>query len=209
MDDARDVLVGTQSASVASVTRPSRRVLLFRVHDMGRACLGACHQPGSQVRRVFKNHPSRRLSRTPLRAPDDSWTRTRTFRAETPVAPFPVEPLEPAENLSRRLRMAFLAAASPAFRSAIALNAAPRNNEGSRVSAVCPRRGSSVAVRATPMPGLPTSGLKDLGNCVKAAQFDQAMLSELFVIADAIRQSRESMANVGGTVYFWCFCGVP
>ena len=86
--------------------------------------------------------------------------------------------------------MAFLAAASPAFRSAIALNAAPRNNEGSRVSAVCPRRGSSVAVRATPMPGLPTSGLKDLGNCVKAAQFDQAMLSELFVIADAMSEVR-------------------
>ena len=86
--------------------------------------------------------------------------------------------------------MAFLAAASPAFRSAIALNAAPRNNEGSRVSAVCPRRGSSVAARATPMPGLPTSGLKDLGNCVKAAQFDQAMLSELFVIADAMSEVR-------------------
>lgn len=86
--------------------------------------------------------------------------------------------------------MAFLAAASPAFRSAIALNAAPRDNEGSRVSAVCPRRGSSVAARATPMPGLPTSGLKDLGNCVKAAQFDQAMLSELFVIADAMSEVR-------------------
>ena len=40
------------------------------------------------------------------------------------------------------------------------------------------------------MPGLPTSGLKDLGNCVKAAQFDQAMLSELFVIADAMSEVR-------------------
>ena len=86
--------------------------------------------------------------------------------------------------------MAFVAAAAPAFRSAIALNAAPRNNGVSRVSAACPRRGSSVAARATPMPGLPTSGLKDLGNCVKAAQFDRAMLSELFVIADAMSEVR-------------------
>ena len=59
---------------------------------MGRAC--QC-----QVGRVFKNRQvlDAFLER-PLRAPDDSWTRTRTFRAETPVAPFPVEPLEPAEK---------------------------------------------------------------------------------------------------------------
>jgi hypothetical protein len=34
----------------------------------------------------------------PRRAPDSS-TRTRTFRSVTPVAPFPLEPLEPAETL--------------------------------------------------------------------------------------------------------------
>jgi aspartate carbamoyltransferase catalytic subunit len=84
--------------------------------------------------------------------------------------------------------MAFVAAAAPAFRSAIALNAAPRNNGVSRVSAACPRRGSSVAARATPMPGLPTSGLKDLSNCVKAEQFDADMLKELFVVADAMAE---------------------
>ena len=40
------------------------------------------------------------------------------------------------------------------------------------------------------MPGLPTSGLKDLGYCVEAQQFDRAMLEELFVIADAMAEVR-------------------
>jgi len=36
------------------------------------------------------------------------------------------------------------------------------------------------------MPGLPTTGLKDLSCCVEAQQFNREMLEELFIIADAM-----------------------
>ena len=51
-------------------------------------------------------------------------------------------------------------------------------------------RGISIAANATSMPGLPTSRLKDLGNCIEAKQFDLPMLEELFVIADAMSEVR-------------------
>ena len=51
-----------------------------------------------------------------------------------------------------------------------------------------PRRRVSITTHATPMPGLPTSGLNDLGCCVEAKQFDRAMLEELFVVADAMSE---------------------
>ena len=52
------------------------------------------------------------------------------------------------------------------------------------------RRGAALRTAATSMPGLPTSGLKDLRNCIEAQQFDRAMLEELFVIADAMAEVR-------------------
>jgi aspartate carbamoyltransferase catalytic subunit len=83
--------------------------------------------------------------------------------------------------------MAALGVSVSAARAAIAF---ARRNNGSRsrtVSAKPPSR-VSVVPRATAMPGLPLSGLKDLGNCVEAKQFDRAMLEELFVVADAMSE---------------------
>ena len=65
-----------------------------------------------------------------------------------------------------------------------------RASTAARRPAAPVRRGVSLRTAATSMPGLPTSGLKDLRNCIEAQQFDRAMLEELFVIADAMAEVR-------------------
>ena len=77
------------------------------------------------------------------------------------------------------------------------MNAAVTNNDvvitRARASSVvtAARRASTargVPCAATPMPGIPTTKLKDLANCIEAQQFDAAMLKELFVVADAMAE---------------------
>ena len=80
------------------------------------------------------------------------------------------------------------------------MNAAVTNNNvvisRARASSVpravtAARRASTargVPCAATPMPGMPTTKLKDLANCIEAQQFDAAMLKELFVVADAMAE---------------------
>ena len=79
------------------------------------------------------------------------------------------------------------------------MNAAVTNNDvvitharASVPRAVTAARRASTArgvpCAATPMPGMPTTKLKDLANCIEAQQFDAAMLKELFVVADAMAE---------------------
>jgi len=79
------------------------------------------------------------------------------------------------------------------------MNAAVTNNNNNitaplarRVSGGAARRVAAVTrgapCRATSMPGIPTTKLKDLKNCIEAQQFDAEMLKELFVVADAMAE---------------------
>ena len=79
------------------------------------------------------------------------------------------------------------------------MNAAVTNNDvvisrrASSVPRVTPRHRRASTARgvpcaATPMPGMPTTKLKDLANCIEAQQFDAAMLKELSVVADAMAE---------------------
>jgi aspartate carbamoyltransferase catalytic subunit len=101
--------------------------------------------------------------------------------------------LAPARH-SRSVVVTPRARALPLGGASLGGRSAPRSRGVVSLGVASPRGLASSAspsrLRATPMPGLPTSGLKDLGCCVEAQQFDRAMLEELFVIADAMAEVR-------------------